>query len=202
MNSISLVKINPASPRIVTHWRRFSNGLWRVPEGDIAAAYCADTFLKIKVFTYEGRLFTNCGCNYSNTFETEANGYPLIPADEYRGADSVPYSYEGREAAYRGEVFKLGAKVLFVASDPALAEWRHLMRVLYADGGYFAANCTYREFLTNRFDPRSENGRAARFKELAECGAKLMPRTQEEMRLLLRQETDPANQPQQIDFAL
>ena len=44
------------------HWRRFSSGLWRVPEGDIAAAYCADTFPKIKVFTHEGRLFTNCGC--------------------------------------------------------------------------------------------------------------------------------------------
>ena len=118
MNTTSSVKITPASPRIVTHWRRFSNGLWRVPEGDIAAAYCADTFPKIKVFTHEGRLFTNCGCNYSNAFETEANCYPLIPADEYHGAESVPYSYEGREAAYKGKVFKLGAKILFAASDP------------------------------------------------------------------------------------
>ena len=79
MNTTSSVKITPASPRVVTHWRRFSDGLWRVPEGDIAAAYCADTFPKIKVFTHEGRLFTNCGCNYSHAFETEVNCYPLVP---------------------------------------------------------------------------------------------------------------------------
>jgi hypothetical protein len=46
------------------------------------------------------------------------------------------------------------------------------------------------------------NGREARFKELAECGARPMPRTQEEMRRLLAQESAPADQPQQIDFAL
>jgi len=188
--------------RIVTHWRRFSSGLWRVPEGDIAAAYCADIFPKVKVFTHEGRLFTNCGCAYSKYFAAEVNAYPLILPDEYHGAKNVPYSYEGREAAYKGRVFKLGAKVLFVASDPTLVEWRHLCRVLYADGGYFASGCTYTEFVANRFDPLSENGRAAHFKELAECGAGAMPRTQEEMRRLLAGECNPVVQPQQIDFAL
>ena len=188
--------------RIVTHWRRFSDGLWRVPEGDIAAAYCADTFPKVKVFTHEGRLFTNCGCNYSKSFETEANCYPLIPADEYRGPANVPYSYEGREAVHRGGVFRLGAKVLLVSSDPPLAEWRHLLRVLYADDGCFATNCTYGEFLANRYAPKSENGRAAWFEELAECGGRAMPRTQEEMRHLLARKREPQNQPQQIDFAL
>lgn len=197
---MSAVQFNP--PRIVTHWPRFSNGLWRVPEGDIATAYCADTFPKIKAFTHEGRLFTNCGCNYSKTFETEANCYPLIPADEYHGADSVPYSYEGREAAYRGKVFRLGAKVLFVSSDPTIDEWRHLLRVIYADGGYFVAGCDYSEFLANRFDPASENGCAARLAELADCNASSMPCTQEEMRRLLAQETSATDQPQQIDFAL
>jgi len=126
----------------------------------------------------------------------------LIIADEYHGAKSVPYSYEGREVAYRGKVFRLGEKVIFVASDPALEEWRQTARVLYAEGGYFAADCTYTEFTGNRFDPQSENGRAARFKELAECGAHAMPRTQEEMLHLLAQETGLTNQPQQIDFAL
>ena len=188
--------------RIVTHWRRFSGGLWRVPEGDIAAAYCADTFPKINVFTHEGRWFTNCGCHYSKFFESEADGYPLIVPDEYSGAENVPYSYEGREAIYKGKAFKLGAKVLFVASDPTLAEWRHWARVLYADGGWFAAHCTYTEFIGTRFDPQSENGRAARSKELAECGAQPMPRTQEEMRRLLAGESTPENQPQQIDLAL
>jgi hypothetical protein len=195
--------MNPSEPaRIITHWRRFSNGLWRVPEGDIAAAYCADTFPKIKVFTHDGRLFTNCGCNYSKYVAAEINSHPLVPPDEYHGAENVPYSYEGREAAYKGRAFKLGAKVVFVASDPTFSEWRHLCRVLYADGGYFASGCTYTEFVGNRFDPESANGREARFKELAECGAPPMPRTQDEMRRLLAGDSAPANQPQQIDFAL
>jgi hypothetical protein len=197
---MSTVQSNP--PRIVTHWRRFSDGLWRVPKGDISAAYCADTFPKIKVFTHEGCLFTNCGCHYSKSFETVADCHPLIPAAEYHGPENVPYSYEGREAAYRGNVFRLGAKVLFVSSDPTLAEWRHSLRVLYADGGYFASNCTYDEFLTNRYAPNSENGRAAWDEELTECGGRVMPRTQEEMRRLLARESEPQNQPQQIDFAL
>ena len=76
------------------------------------------------------------------------------------------------------------------------------MRVLYADGGMFAKDCTYTEFIGNKFSAKSENGDAARFKELAECGACAMPRTQEEMRQLLERETNLANQPQQIDFAL
>jgi hypothetical protein len=197
---MSAVQLNPQ--RVVTHWRRFSSGLWRAPEGDIAAAYCADTFPKIKVFTHERLLFTNCGCNYSKYLAAEVNCYPLVPPDDYRGAENVPYSYEGRGAVYKEKVFKLGAKVLFVASDPTLEEWRRLCRVLYADGGYFASGCTYTEFIGNRFDPQSENGRAARFKELAECGGRAMPRTQEEMRRLLAGESAPENQPQQIDFAL
>jgi hypothetical protein len=197
---MNAVESNP--PLIVTHWRRFSSGLWRVPEGDIAAAYCADTFPKIRVFTHEGRLFSNCGCHFSKWFHAEADCYPLIAADEYRGAESVPYSYEGREAAYKGKVFKLGAKAVFAASELTLEEWRHLMRVLYADGGYFASRCTYGEFLASRFDPSSANGREARLKELAECGARPMPRTQEEMRRLLACESDPTTQPRQIDLAL
>ena len=193
---------NGPSARIVTHWRRFSTGLWRVPEGDIAAAYSASTLPKVSVFVHEGRLYTNGGCAFSKWLHAEANCYPLIPADAYRGADNVPYSYEGREVAYRGKVFRLGAKTIFVASDPSVDEWRQSARVLYADGGYFAAQCTYTEFIGNRFDPQSENGRAARFKELAECGARAMPRTQAEMLQLLAQETGLTHQPQQIDFAL
>jgi hypothetical protein len=197
---MKLSKTQP--PRIVTHWRRFSMGLWRVPEGDIRAAYCGDTFPKIKVFTHEGRLYTNGGCAFSKWLHAEVDGYPLIIANEYRGAESVPYSYEGREVAYRGRVFRLGAKIIFVASDPTIEEWRQSARVLYGEGGHFAADCTYTEFLGNRFDPKSENGRAARFKELAECGAHPMPRTQDEMLRLLAQETGFTNKPQQIDFAL
>lgn len=96
----------------------------------------------------------------------------------------------------------MGPKTSFVASDPTVDEWRHMSRVLYADGGYFASGCTYTEFVGNRFDPESENGRAARFKELAECGARPTPRTQEEMRRLLAGKSIPENQPQQIDLPL
>jgi hypothetical protein len=202
MSAITSTEVAPPSERIITHWRRFSMGLWRVPEGDIAAAYSASTMPKVSIFAYKGRWFTNGGCAFSKWLHAEADCYPLIVADQYHGAESAPYSYEGREIAYRGKVFRLGAKVIFVASDPTVEEWRQSARVLYADGGMFATHCTYTEFIGNRFDPQSENGRAAQFKELAECGARAMPRTQEEMRHLLAQETGLTNQPQQIDFAL
>jgi hypothetical protein len=45
MNEVNLSLAKGGMPtfpeRIVVHWRRFSSGLWRVPEGDIQAAYCA-----------------------------------------------------------------------------------------------------------------------------------------------------------------
>lgn len=206
MNSASLVSIetSPLPPRVVTHWRRFSSGLWRVPEGDIQAAYCADTFPKVKVFLHAGRLFVNGGVHFSGPIRAAANGYLLLPADEYRGPEPRRYTYEGREAAYKGEVFKLGAKVVFEASDPTVDEWRRLFRVLYADGGMFAHGVTYLEFLDQRLSPKSENERAAHFKELAECGSGAMPRTQAEMRHLLDESDAVATQPatQQLDFTL
>ena len=168
----------------------------------IAAAYSVSTLPKVQTFTHEGRLFTNGGSCFSKCVHAEVHGYPLIPADEYCGAESVPYSYQGREATCKSKAFRLGEQVVFVASDPTVDEWRSLLRSLYADGGLFAADCTYAEFLLDRFDPKSENGNTARFKELAECGAQQMPRTQEEMLRLLEQEQGFVNQPQQIDFAL
>jgi len=205
MNSDFLAAVAPASTpeRVITNWRRFSSGLWRVPEGDISAAYCAESFPKVKVFTHEGRLFANCGGHFSGPIHAEKDCYQLLPADEYRGPEPRRYTYEGREAAYKGRVFRLGPKVQFIASDPTVEEWRHLIQVLYADGGMFASRCTYTEFLANRLDPGSENGRAARFKELAECGARRMPRTQEEMcHLLDREGGFPVAQSQQIDLGL
>jgi hypothetical protein len=191
--------MNESNQRIITSWRRFSSGLWRIPEGDISLAYSADTMPRIKVFTHEGRLYTNGG-GHGRWVLAEANGYPLIHPDEYQGPDDAPYSYEGKTVMHKGTAFRLGAKTVFVASDPSLEEWRRLCRVLYADGGYFASGCTYTEFVANRFDPDSANGREAQFKELAECGARAMPRTQEEMRRLLDGEI--IMQPQQIDFVL
>jgi hypothetical protein len=202
MVEMSSVEIAPPPERVVTNWRRFSSGLWRVPEGDISAAYCAETFPKVRVFNHEGRLYTNCGGHYSGPIHGEKDCYRLIPTDEYSGPEPRQYTYEGREAAHKGNVLRLGPKVVFVASDPTIEEWRRLLRVLYADGGMFAKGCTYSEFLANRFDPRSENGRAAHFKELAECGARAMPRTQEEMCRLLEVESGGSCEQEQIEFQL
>jgi hypothetical protein len=185
--------------RIITPWQRFSCGLWRVPEGDISAAYSADTMPRVKVFTHEGRLYTSGGGG-GQWVLAEADAYPLIHPDEYQGPEPAPYSYEGRTVTHKGKTYRLGPKTVFVTSDPTIEEWQHLCRVLYADGGYFASGCTYTEFVGNRFDPDSVNGREARIQELAECGAKAMPCTQEEMHRLLAGES--VSQPQQIDLAL
>jgi hypothetical protein len=186
----------PAVTCIVTHWRRFSSGLWRVPPGDIAEAYCADTFPKIKVFTHEGRQFTNCGNGYSKLICSEVNGYPLIPADEYSDATVVPYSYQGRAVVHQRKTFRLGARVQFISSDPTVDEWRHLLRVIFADGGLFASGCSYQDFLVNRCKPETVNGQEAWFKEVAECGGGRMPRTKDEMRTWLeaKQRSIPARQ--------
>jgi hypothetical protein len=190
--------------RVVTHWRRFSSGLWRVPEGDIQAAYCAETFPKIKVFMHEGRLFTNCGGHFSGAVRAAADCYLLIPADEYRGLEPAQYTYEGREAVYQGRIFKLGRKVVFSSSDPTVEEWRHLLCVLYADGGMFAHGVTYVEFLNERISPKSENEKAAHLMELTKSGSGSMPQTQSEMqRLLEGEETGSAQSTtQQMDFGL
>jgi len=153
---------------------------------------------------HEGRLLTNCGGNFSGAVRAAADCYPLIPADEYRGPEPARYTYEGREAAYQGQVIKLGRKVVLSASDPTVEEWRGLFRVLYADGGMFAHGVTYLEFLDQRLSPKSENERAAHIKEIAECGSGSLPRTQAEMRHLLKGDQAGSAQcaTQQIDFGL
>jgi hypothetical protein len=174
----------PHSPdNIVTHWRRFSSGLWRVPEGDISAAYSAESFPKIKVFTHEGKLFTNGGGHFSGPVSAGADCYLLIPANEYRGPEPRRYTYEGREACFRGEVFKLGPKVVFVATDATVEEWRQMFRTVYADGGWFARHSTYELFLNeDRRLPLSENAHAALRLELT---GDLLAHSKQEMQRLL-----------------
>lgn len=189
--------------RVIVHWRRFSSGLWRVPEGDIQAAYSADTFPKIKVFMHEGRRFTNCGGHFSGPIRAAADSYPLITPEEYCGPEPLQYTYEGREGAFQGQVFKLGARVVFSASDPTVEEWKRLLRVLYADGGMFAHGVTYLEFLEQRISPHSENERVAHSAEVAHCDSQSMPRTQDEMRRLLGGEGNSDQMAvQQMDFGL
>ena len=190
---------------VTVNWRRLSSGLWRVPEGDIHAAYSAESFPRIAVFAHEGRLFTSCGFHYHTPIHAEAACHPLIPPDEYRGPEPRQYTYEGREAAYKGEVFRLGPKVVFESTDPTVEEWAQLFRALYADSGMFAARLTYLDFLNQRFSPNSDNEQTARQAELAAFGEGSMPRTQQEMRRLLERAATTAGaggQPKQIAFTL
>ena len=104
---------------------------------------------------------------------------------------------------FQREGFPAGCKVLFVASDPTVDEWRRLLRSLFADGGLFAAGCNYQDFLVNRFAPESENGRASWFKEVAECGGGGMPRTKDEMlQFLDAEEKAVRSSTHQLDFDL
>ena len=168
--------------RIVTHWRRFQTGLRRVSRGDITHAYSAATLPKVSMFTHDGRWFTNCGSSYSKLIHVEVRGYQLIPADAYRGAENVPYSYEGQRVTYKGKSFRLGTEILFTASDPTIDEWRQLLRSVFADSGLFTSGCTYPEFLTGRHAPDSENGRAASAKEIADCDKGVLPAAKDAMR--------------------
>ena len=183
----------------MTHWRRFSSGLWRVPEGDISAAYCADSFPKIKVFTHEGKLFTNGGGHFSGPVSAGADCYLLIPANEYRGPEPRRYTYEGREACFRGEVFKLGPKVVFVATDASVEEWRQLFRVMYADGGWFARHSNYGLFLNEDSRlPLSENALSALRLELT---GDLLAQSKQEMQCFL-DETGVSEPSEKLQLAL
>jgi hypothetical protein len=206
MNPTLVLSTAPSTwPDCVTvNWRRLSSGLWRVPEGDIHSAYSAESFPRVTVFIHEGRLFTNCGVNHYGPVHAEADCYLLIPPDEYRRTEPRQYTYEGREVAYRSQVFRFGPKVIFKASDPTVEEWSKLFRVLYADGGMFAHGVTYFEFLEQRVSPKSENERAARLKELAQCGSGLTPRAQPEIQRPLEGDEALTSQraTHQMDFGL
>src|SRR5580658_8463724 len=192
-------KSNPSPDKVMTHWRRFSSGLWRVPEGDISAAYSAESFPKIKVFIHEGKLFTNGGGHFSGPIAAGADCYLLIPANEYRGPEPRRYTYEGREACFRGEVFKLGPKVVFVATDASVEEWRQMFRVMYADGGWFARHSNYGLFLNeDRGLPLSENAHAALRLELT---GDLLAHSKQEMKRLL-DDTGASEPSEKLQLAL
>lgn len=189
----------PSPDNIVTHWRRFSSGLWRVPEGDISAGYCAESFPKIKVFTHEGKLFTNGGGHFSGPVAAGADCYLLIPANEYRGPEPRRYTYEGREACFRGEVFKLGPKVVFVATDASVEEWRQLFRAMYADGGWFARHSNYGSFLNEDSPlPLSENALSALRLELT---GDLLAHSKQEMQRFL-DDTGASEPSEKLQLAL
>jgi len=176
-----VAEAKPEPQRIVTDWKRFACGLWRMPQGDISSAYCADIFPKLKTFTHEGRVYTNAGHLFSGAVRSFVNCYPLILPDEYDGPESVQYSYEGKTGTFNRKAYRLGPKVIFISSDPTVHEWTGLFRVIYADGGMFVHGLTYLEFL-ERSTPKTENEYAALHAEVAHCANGDMPQTQHEMK--------------------
>lgn len=177
---------------------RLSIGLWGETEGDIASAYCAHTFPKIRCFTHEAHLFTNTGrtCGFG---KDSVDAYPLILEEDYKGPESKPYSYEGERVRYKGRNFRLGARVRFIARERSVAEWVDLMRRQYAYGGYFASGKTYAELLAEFGEEASisTNQRAAIDTEAARAD---LPQTQEEM--LKQLEAKPAQWVHQLELAI
>jgi hypothetical protein len=88
----------------------------------------------------------------------------------------VPYSYEGRQVTHQRKTFRRGAKVVFVASDPTVDEWRRLLRSIFGDGGWFVAGCSYPEFLAGAHAPTTGNRCVAVTQELAGCASGWLPR--------------------------
>jgi hypothetical protein len=179
-------------------WRRFSNGLWRVPAGDISGAYSADTMPKVTVFIHERCLFTNGGSCYSKSIMASVYAYPLLPVADYHALPGRRHSYEGKEVRFQGKTYRLGPKVTFTAIDPTVEEWRHHFRVLYADGGYFASQANYGQFLgDDSRHPQTPNGEQAL--SLERMG-ELLGHSKQVMQRLLAGETE--HQPKlQLDLA-
>jgi hypothetical protein len=182
--------------KITVHWQRFSSGLWRVPKGDISAAYCAESFPKIKVFIHEGGVFANCGGHFSGPVAAEADCYPLILPGDYCGPEPRRFTYEGRPALHQGNAVILGPKVMFAATDATVDEWRLLFRAMYADGGWFARQSNYGLFLHEDHPMcQSENACTALNLELADA---LLDCSKEEMKRFLDREiiAEPSEKPQ------
>lgn len=168
---------------ILVQWRRLACGLWRVPKGDIADAYSADQLPRVRTFQHEGALFT-CLSLAGRAFQLSACCHPLIAPSDYRGPEPAGRSYEGREVQFRKQSHRLGPPVMFAPSDITVDEWRELLRVLYADGGMFAAGKTYAQFLADR-TPIAHTTPNEREALRLEQAASDPPATQDEMRTRL-----------------
>lgn len=175
------IKLPEFKERLVTGWRRFSSGLWRVPEGDICAAYCGDQFPKLRTFVEGGQLYTTMGMLFLGK-GVEAHCHPLLPVGSVE-VPTKPYSSEGKVGKFRGKTWTLGPQVTFVSEDPPVAEWQNILRAQYGLGGYFANQPNYSEFLLSLDDEKvTENEEAAIKREQA--GDFLNPSKAEMVKLL------------------
>ena len=84
---------------------------------------------------------------FRGSLGAEAWCHPIIRPEDYRGPEPQERSYEGRAVTVNRESFRLGPKIVFKSSEPSVAEWRSHLKILYSDGGLFAAKPTYAVFL-------------------------------------------------------
>lgn len=187
---------------LIVPWQRFSCGLWRMPEGDISAAYSANRLPRVRMFQHEGVCFT-CLSLAGRAFQQMARCYPLIALADYNGPEPVERSYEGSEVLFRKQPHRLGSLVTFIASDPGIHEWRRLLRVLYADGGAFVSGKTYAQMLDERAGSEHVTGSEQEAIRL-ELPLSDLPRTQAEMkaRLLSRDPFATTANPTQLQLSL
>lgn len=186
--------------QITVNWRRLEMALWRTEQGDIDAAYSAESFPKVRAFQHQGQFYTNLGGWAGHS----ARCHPLIPAAAYAGAEPArlpgPRSREGERVTLAGKAYRLGPPVEFIGTDLTVEEWRWRLKVMYADGGVFAANKPYVQML-QEFQARglSPNKAEAIKLELSELD---LPTTQREMfeRLAVARATPPPSV--QLDLPL
>jgi hypothetical protein len=96
-------------------------------------------------------------------------------------------------------VFKLGPKIVFVATDATVDEWRGLLRSMYADGGWFARHADYGLFLNeDRSNSMTGNAREALRLELV---GGLLDHSKTDMKQLLDGMILPSKN-LQLDFSL
>ena len=155
---------------VTVDWRRFACGLWRDAEGDIRAACRLEDLPRAHTFKHEGQLYVPCGMVFRGSLGAEAWCHPIIRPEEYSGPEPQERSYEGRAITVNRETFQLGPKIVFMSSEPTVAEWRSHLKILYSDGGLFAAKPTYAVFLESLTPTGSLNHSEALSQEKAEFG--------------------------------
>lgn len=138
-------------PIIFVHHSRLASAVFDLCEGDIHAAYSApalsgDGKKGVSIFHHAGRLWT-CGGNDYSPVRSSAHCYQLLLPENYKGADSVEYSYEGKTILYKNRSYRLGPRTEFRAADRAVSEWRAYLRRMYERGGHFTTGKTYHELL-------------------------------------------------------
>jgi hypothetical protein len=180
--------------RVEVDWRRFSIGLWREPEGDIRAASDLEALPKARTFKHDGILYVPCGMSFSGSMRAEADCFPIIRPEDYRGPEPRQYSYEGRPVTVKSRPFRLGHKVVFKSREPTVAEWRHHLKILYTEGGVFATKPTYTDFLDSLCCADSLERIEAFAREHSEFGKC----TKDELRLGLK--TEPVKSLDQLSF--